>query len=79
MEQLPYMYVKFVSCILVPFYIFLVQNNIYNRLIYGVMISKECLLTVSLFWVLEIINEHDMLLHQETLPSAVLQARQLFC
>lgn len=43
------------------------------------MISKECLLTVSLFWVLEIINEHDMLLHQETLPSAVLQARELFC
>ena len=29
------------------------------------------------FFVLEIINEHDMLLHQETLPSAVIQARQL--
>jgi len=42
-----------------------------------VKILEECSLTVSLFFVLEVINEHDMLLHQETLPSAVIQVRQL--
>ena len=42
------------------------------------VLSEECSLSVSsFFFVLEIINEHDMLLHQETLPSAVIQARQL--
>lgn len=67
------------------FYIFLYlfSTTIINivdfalEVIYSVMISEECSLTVSLLFVLEIVNERDLLLHQETLPSAVIQVRQL--
>jgi len=47
------------------------------EVMYVVKISQDCSLIVSLLFVLEVINEHDMLLHQETLPSAVIQVRQL--